>query len=182
MAYTQYHRCHVLLSLAFTLCAHPNSKTLSASIHTPTHTLEHMHIASLACLALRVLRHSNDSMTTATIPLSYSFFTLSIDVGCPSGFLFSIIVTVVCVCMCCFCFHCCFGALRSLRHVAFNACVKYSYDCWSVQYQRVHSVCVETLSRVDAFVKIIFWFDRISSDCSACVSISRFFRFSSIQV
>lgn len=115
-------------------CAHPNTHGWSTCI---------LHrLFGAACFA----SHS-DSMTTATIPLSYSFWALSM---CWMSVRFLVF----------FCFHRGFGAVRrSLRHVACNACVKYvrlleSVQCVGIQFASEHQAEWMLLSVID----------RISSD------------------
>lgn len=111
MACTQF-RCHVLLSLTFTKrTPEPNI----VGLHTFIHTLEHMHIASLVwrcvfCVTRRFDDNSNNS------------FIVIVFVRCQCWMFVRFLILFYCYF---FCFHYGFGAPRSIRRVAFNACVKY---------------------------------------------------------
>lgn len=98
--------CHVLLSPTFTMRA-PELNIVG--LHTRWSTCILHRLFGAACFASH-----NDSMTTATIPLSHSFCTLSMLYVRPVSYVFLLLLLF------------CFGVRRSIRRIAFNAFVKHA--------------------------------------------------------
>lgn len=118
-------------------CAHPNTQ------HCRPPHIRHVgaHAYCIACLALRVLRHT-------TIQWQQQQFLYRIRfVRCRCWMSVRFLMFFILLLL--FCFHYGFGARRSIRRIAFNACVRHARPY--VQFTKF-SVCVGTSSRADALI------------------------------